>query len=90
MLCWVTMPVAFSTPFVWLHHGLRIAMLVIVGISLAIGYYLMLGPRCPRCRTRLLLALGSFGVRLWIPQWYTSCPSCGLSFDTQYDAAEKV
>jgi hypothetical protein len=90
ILCWVVMPVALASPFVWQHDAVRVFALVVVAIALAIGYYLMFSVRCPRCRTRLLLTLGTFGVRLRIPPWYTACPSCGLSFDTQCTGAEQV
>jgi hypothetical protein len=88
ILCWVAMPLALASPFVWLRGNLRVFALVIVAVFLAIGYFLMFSARCPRCKTRLLVALGTFGVRLRIPRWYTSCPSCGLSFDTQCDESE--
>jgi hypothetical protein len=90
ILCWIAMPVALASPFIWPHGRLRVFALVIVAIALAIGYRLMFSARCPRCRTRLLLALGTFGVRLRIPPWYTSCPSCGLSFDTQCAGTQQV
>lgn len=52
-----------------------------------VALYYRFGARCPRCGTRLLWLLGDFGVRLWIPAWFTYCPNCGLSFDTQLDSA---
>jgi hypothetical protein len=37
-------------------------------------------------RTRLLWLLADFGIRLWIPTWFTYCPNCGLSFDIELDS----
>src|SRR5262249_31495996 len=37
---------------------------------------------CPRYPS----AIHVFGVRLWIPAWFTYCPNCGLSFDTELDS----
>ena len=45
--------------------------------------------RCPRCKTRLLLGVAN-GMRLKIPSWFNTCPTCGLSFDAQLDGEEKA
>jgi hypothetical protein len=84
------MPVALASPFTWSRGILRIFTLVIVGIFFGVACYQMFSARCPRCKARVLLALGTLGVRVAIPRWYMSCPSCGLSFDTQCDATQKV
>ena len=85
--CWAGSLVAIVLAFAWRHQpiSIRIILLVIWGILYGIAYYYHFGARCPHCHTRLLFALMSFGVRLRIPSWYTSCPSCGLSFDVQRD-----
>jgi hypothetical protein len=70
------------------QHVFRVALVVCV-ILFVFAYYHMFIPRCPRCRTRLLYALASFGIHLRLPRWYRSCPSCGLSFDTQRDSTPR-
>jgi len=90
ILCWIAVPVALVSLFVSLHGSVRVFTLVIIAIVFAIGYYQMFSARCPHCKTRVLLALGTFGVRLTMPSWFTSCPACGISFDTRCDATQKV
>jgi len=90
IFCWIAVPISLVSLFFAAHRSIRLFALLAVGILFAVAYYQMFSARCPRCKTRLLLALGTFGVRLGIPQWFTSCPSCGLSFDTQRDAPQTV
>jgi hypothetical protein len=72
------------------HRGVfRIALIVCV-VLYGFAYYHMFSPRCPRCRTRLLFALGSFGIHLRLPEWYRSCPSCGVPFDAQREHYAKA
>jgi uncharacterized membrane protein YfcA len=90
ILCWIAAPVALVSLFLSLHGNVRVFTLVIIALLLAMGFYQMFSARCPRCKTRLLLALGEYGVRLAIPSWFKSCPSCGLSFDTRCDRTQQV
>jgi hypothetical protein len=65
------------------HGSIGHAVLAIcLGFSVVALYYTFTA-RCPHCRTGLLFNLITFGVRLWIPAWFNSCPTCGFSFDTQ-------
>src|SRR5262249_39400981 len=70
-----------SLVFVWHYQRIRIIPIAISAVLYIIAYYYHFSARCPRCDTRLLFALASFGVRLRLPAWYKTCPSCGLSFD---------
>jgi hypothetical protein len=90
MFCWIAVVLALVSLFISRHGNVRVFMLVIVGILFALAYYQMLSARRPRCKTHLLLALGTFGVRLGIPLWFTSCPSCWLSFDAKRDVTQTV
>jgi len=82
---WIAVPVALATLFLYAHARIRVLGLLALIIFFAISYYMTFSARCPRCKTRLLLALGTFGIRLAIPSWFASCPSCGLSFDSVRD-----
>jgi len=85
MCSWIAVPVALATLLISAHAHIRVLGLLALIILCAISYYMMFSARCPRCKTRLLLALGGFGIRLAIPSWFGSCPSCGLSFDSVRD-----
>jgi hypothetical protein len=87
--CWGAAPASITAAFVWRYEYLRIVALVICGCCMVIAYYYHFSARCPRCRTRLLLALASFGIYRRLPEWYKSCPSCGLSFDAQRDGSNR-
>jgi len=82
---WIAIPVGLATILLYTHANIRVFTLLLLLILVAISYYMTFSARCPRCKTRLLLALGAFGFRLAIPSWFASCPSCGLSFDTARD-----
>ena len=57
------------------------ALIITTDFHVIVPYYLF-SVRCLRHRTSLLLGLSHFRVRLWIPAWFKSLPTCGLSFDT--------
>jgi hypothetical protein len=69
------------------HGYVGATALIITTAFYVVALYYLLSARCPRCRTCLLRLLATFGVRLWIPAWFTYCPNCGLSFDTQLDSS---
>ena len=84
--CWITLPFAAVVVVTQAHGYIGFsALLIVVGVD-AIALYYLFSARCPRCRTCLLWLLATFGVRLWIPAWFTYCPNCGLSFDTEIDS----
>jgi len=87
ILCWLSVA-AFLVGLFALARGYYSWPLavVITLILIVLALYHTVRGRCPRCRTAILFALGSFGVRLSLPKWLNSCPSCGLSFDAQRDA----
>jgi len=74
--------------FATAHPTLRNVALVVTGICAASNFYHNFAARCPRCRTRLLFCVAINGLLLKIPSWFNSCPTCGLSFDTQFDATQ--
>ncbi len=83
--CWIAIPFSLVSVFGSAHRNIRLLALLTLGILFAIAYYQTFSARCLRCKTCVLFAAGSFGVRLAIPSWFRSCPSCGLSFDTPHD-----
>jgi uncharacterized C2H2 Zn-finger protein len=85
LFCWAGSVAGISSIFVWHYQRIRIIPIAIGGVLYIIAYYYHFSARCPRCDTRLLFALASFGVRLRLPASYKTCPSCGLSFDMQRD-----
>jgi hypothetical protein len=84
--CWMMLPFGMLVVVTQAHGYMGATALVITTAFYAIALYYLFSARCPRCRTCLLWLLATFGVRLWIPPWFTYCPNCGLSFDTQLDS----
>jgi hypothetical protein len=84
--CWIILPFAAIVVVTQAHGYIGVTALIITTAFYLIALYYLLSARCPRCRTCLLWLLATFGVRLWIPAWFTYCPNCGLSFDTQLDS----
>jgi len=82
-------PPAIVALFAASHPILRKTALLVAGICAASDTYHHFAARCPRCKTRLLLGVAN-GMRLKIPSWFNTCPTCGLSFDTQLDGEEKA
>ncbi len=87
--CWLMIPPAIVALFAISHPILRNTALLVGGGCVASDIYHHFAARCPRCRTRLLLGVAN-GMRLKIPSRFNSCPTCGLSFDTQLDGEEKA
>jgi hypothetical protein len=87
--CWIAVPFAVLAVVAAAHSAIQHVALVITAICFASNIYYNFAARCPRCRTRLLLCVSINGVLLKIPSWFNSCPSCGLSFDTQLDAPQR-
>jgi len=84
---WTMLPFAAVVVVTQAHGYIGLAALVIVIGFDAVALYYLFSARCPRCRTGLLWLLATFGIRLWIPAWFTYCPNCGLSFDTEVDSS---
>jgi len=82
-------PPAAVALFATSHPILRNTALLVAGICAASNIYHNFAARCPRCRTRLLLCVAINGVLLKILSWFNSCPTCGLSFDTQLDGEQR-
>jgi len=86
--CWFAIPPAIVAVFAS-ARAVEYAALVVTGIFAASNLYHNFSARCPRCRTRLLLCVAINGLLLRIPSWFRSCPSCGLSFDMQFEAPQR-
>jgi len=80
-------PPATAALFAASHPILRNTALLVAGICAASDIYHKFAARCPRCRTRLLLGVAN-GLHLKIPSRFNTCPTCGLSFDTQLDGGK--
>lgn len=87
--CWLAIPPALVGVSAAGHPVVQRVALVVAGIFAASNLFWNISARCPQCRTRLLLVLSINGVRLMIPSWFNACPTCGLSFDTQFHAPPK-
>jgi hypothetical protein len=83
--CWMMLPFGIVVVVTQAHGYIGATALIITIAFDAIALYYLFSARCPRCTTCLLWVLATFGVRLWIPAWFKSCPNCGLSFDTELD-----
>ena len=89
ILSWLMLPFSIVAIVTQAHGYIGAATLTISVACYLIALYCVFSARCPRCRTRLLRLLATFGIRLWIPAWFTYCPNCGLSFDTQLDSSPR-
>jgi hypothetical protein len=87
--CWLGVAFAVVSIVVGEYPMLQRVALVITVVCFANNIYHNFTARCPRCRTRLLLCVAINGLLLKIPSWFNSCPSCGMSFDTQLDATQR-
>jgi hypothetical protein len=87
--CWLAIPPALAGVFAIGHPVIRYAAFAIAAIFASSNLYHNLAARCPRCRTRLLFCVSVNGLLLKIPSWFNACPTCGLLFDTQLDAAHR-
>ena len=87
ILCWLSVAAFLVGLFALArdYYFWPVPMVITVIFDVLALYHTVRG-RCPRCGTAIMFALGGFGVRLSLPKWFNSCPSCGLSFDTQRDA----
>ena len=90
LFCWAGTAAGIVAVFSAGHRYALTIALVVGAVLYALAYYYTFSARCGRCHTQLLFELGSFGIRLRLPIWYQSCPSCGLSFDAQRDEHAKA
>src|SRR5438093_145602 len=90
LYCWVASIAGIVAVFTAGRRDVFTVALVVCVMLYAVAYYYTFSTRCPRCGTRLLFALGSFGIHLRLPAWFKSCPSCGLSFEAQRDEPAKA
>jgi hypothetical protein len=84
---WMMLPFGIVVIVTQAHGYIGAMALIITTAFYIVALYYLFSARCPRCRTCLLWLLATFGVRLWIPAWFTYCPNCDLSFDTQLDSS---